>query len=122
MVAILAGGIVFWVQKMLFSLGFRSWALIDYADFSVLMGFLLGAGAILGDLVESYYKRKAGLKVGQPWIPFDQLDFVVGGVVFSFFVYVPAASVVLILFIFSPLLHLLFHYIGYLLKVNETKL
>ncbi len=119
--ATLMGGAVFGIQKIFFSLGFKSWALIDYNDFSVLMGFLLGLGAILGDLVESYYKRKAGLSPGKPWIPFDQLDFVVGGVVFSFFMYVPPASVVLMLLIFSPLLHLLFHYLGYLLKMNERK-
>ncbi len=119
--AVLAGGVVFWLQKIAYQAGFRSLAVIDYADFSVLLGFLLGAGAIVGDLVKSYYKRKEGIKPGHSWIPFDQLDFVVGGIVGSFFLYVPPARIVLVLLVVSPLLHVLFHYIGYLLKMNDTR-
>ena len=36
-------------------------SLIDYSDFSLLLGFLLGFGAILGDLVKSYFKRNTVL-------------------------------------------------------------
>ncbi|MEK6901094.1 MAG: CDP-archaeol synthase [Nanoarchaeota archaeon] len=119
--AVLAGGLVFWLQKIAYTMGFRSLAVIDYHDFSVLLGFLLGAGAILGDLVKSYYKRKGGIKPGHSWIPFDQLDFVIGGIIGSFFLYVPPASIVLVLLIVSPVLHALFHYMGYLLKMNEKR-
>lgn len=119
--ATLIGGLVFFLQKVAYVYGFRSWALIDYSDFSVLLGFLLGAGAIVGDLVESYYKRKAKIKPGDSWIPFDQLDFVIGGIIFSFFVYVPPAEVVLVLLLASPALHFLFNYLGYLLGINEQK-
>ena len=119
--AVLAGGLVFWLQKIAYGMGFRSLAVIDYTDFSVLLGFLLGGGAILGDLVKSYYKRKGGIKPGHSWVPFDQLDFVIGGIIGSFFLYVPPASIMLVLLIVSPVLHALFHYIGYLLNMNGTK-
>tara|TARA_Y100000310_G_C20096857_1_gene540881 strand:+ start:32 stop:550 length:519 start_codon:yes stop_codon:yes gene_type:complete len=120
-VAILIGGLIFWLQKLAFLQGFRSIALIDYADFSILLGFLLGAGAILGDLVKSYYKRKAGIKPGKSWVGFDQLDFVIGGVVMAFFLYVPPANILLVLLLASPLLHVFFNYLGYLLKINKSK-
>src|SRR3989338_7960100 len=92
-VAVLVGGLVFWLQKYAYLLGFQRWALIDYADFSVLLGFLLGAGAILGDFAKSFWKRRAGISPGERWIPWDQLDFVMGGLVFSFFMYVPPVEV-----------------------------
>jgi CDP-2,3-bis-(O-geranylgeranyl)-sn-glycerol synthase len=119
--ATLFGGLIFWLQKIAYSYGFTKLAIIDYSGISVFFGFLLGFGAIIGDLVESYYKRKAGIAPGKPWIPFDQLDFVLGGLFFGFFIYVPKASTVLILLIVSPLFHILFNRIGYWLKINPGK-
>jgi CDP-2,3-bis-(O-geranylgeranyl)-sn-glycerol synthase len=120
-VAPLVGGLVFLLQQWLYVQGFQSWALIDYADFPIWFGFLQGAGVILGDLVKSFYKRKQGIKPGEPWWGWDQLDFVVGGVVLGFLVYVPPASTVLVLLVFSPILHLLANNIGYMLKINKKR-
>ncbi len=119
-VAVLMGGLVFYLQKLAYISGFTKFALIDYSGFSVLLGFLLGFGAIIGDLVKSYYKRKAGIKPGDSWIPYDQLDSVIGGILFSFFVYVPTISVIVILLILSPILHILTNFIGYWLKINKS--
>lgn len=119
--ATVTGGLVFWIQKALYLNGFTALAVIDYADFPVTMGFVMGFGAIFGDLVKSYYKRKAKIKPGKPWMPWDQLDFVIGGLVFSFFFYVPPIEVALLIVLISPFLHLLINYIGYLLNVNKEK-
>jgi CDP-2,3-bis-(O-geranylgeranyl)-sn-glycerol synthase len=40
-------------------------------------GFVLGAGAVGGDALKSLFKRRLGIQPGAPWIPFDQLDFMV---------------------------------------------
>ncbi len=120
-VATLMGGIVFSIQKYAHIKGFQALSIIDYTDFSILLGFFLGLGAILGDLLESYYKRKAGISPGKPWIPYDQLDFVLGGLIFGCFFYVPPANVILALFVVSPILHLGINFIGYLLKINKSK-
>ena len=120
-VAILVGGLVFLLQKALYNIGFQSWALIDYADFPGYFGFLQGAGVILGDLVKSFYKRKQGIKSGDPWWGWDQVDFVIGGLLLGFLVYVPPAGTVLLLMIVSPILHLLANNIGYLLKIKKNK-
>jgi CDP-2,3-bis-(O-geranylgeranyl)-sn-glycerol synthase len=122
LIATLTGGLIFWLQKLAYVKGFTDLAIIDYSGFSLLLGFLMGFGAISGDLVESYYKRKEGIIPGKPWIPFDQLDFVIGALVLSFFVYVPKASIILILLLVSPLLHILFNRIGYWLKLQNNKL
>ncbi len=121
-VAVLAGILVFWLQKYLFEFNFfYNISLIDYGDFSLLLGFLLGFGAILGDLVKSYFKRRAGIKPGVSWKPWDQLDFVIGGLVLSWLVYVPRVGVVAVLLVLSPFLHLLFCRIGYWLGVKKNK-
>ena len=46
-----------------------------------LLGALFGIGIIAGDHVKSFFKRRIGIAPGERWWPFDQLDFVVGGLV-----------------------------------------
>ena len=118
-VAIIIGTLVFYLQKLAYISGFKTLAIIDYADFSILLGFLLGTGAILGDLVESHYKRKIGIKPGEPLLIWDQLDYALGGLALALFVYIPPIKIVLIIFLASPLLHVVVNYIGYLLKISE---
>ena len=50
----------------------------------ILILFSLCFGALLGDVLESFFKRSIGKGRGQDWIPFDQLDFIVGALLFSF--------------------------------------
>jgi len=121
-VAVIFGVLVLLLQKWLFQFSFfNNISLINYSDFTWFFGFLLGLGAILGDSVESYFKRKEGFKPGESWMPWDQLDFVIGGLVLSWYQYVPKAGVVLILFIFSFFLHLFFSRIGFWLGIKKNK-
>lgn len=50
---------------------------VDYADWPWL-GLGFGVGAMAGDSLKSLFKRRLGVAPGRPWLPFDQLDFVVG--------------------------------------------
>ena len=111
----------FLLQRWLYLHGFQDWALIDYADFPFWFGFLQGGGVILGDLIKSFYKRRQGIKPGDPWWGWDQLDFVIGCIVLGFWVYVPPAEIVLVLLVLSPILHLLANNIGYLLKIKKNR-
>ncbi len=120
-VAIIFGTFIFWLQQLLYSSGFISLALIDYNGFSIWLGICMSTGAILGDLIKSYYKRKVDIPAGHPWWGWDQLDFVLGGLLGSMLVYVPSISVVVILLILSPLLHILVNLIAYTLKIREIK-
>jgi CDP-2,3-bis-(O-geranylgeranyl)-sn-glycerol synthase len=60
--------------------------LTDFEGFPmmILILFSLCFGALLGDIIESFFKRRVGKDRGQDWIPFDQLDFLVGALVFCF--------------------------------------
>lgn len=52
-------------------------AWLDYSQWPWL-GLGFGVGAMTGDSLKSYFKRRRNIAPGRPWIPFDQLDFVVG--------------------------------------------
>lgn len=50
------------------------------------VGFALGLGAILGDHVKSFFKRRQRMKPGEPWWPWDQTDYAFGGLFGAYFV------------------------------------
>jgi CDP-2,3-bis-(O-geranylgeranyl)-sn-glycerol synthase len=62
--------------------------LSDFEGFPlmILIIFSLCFGALLGDIIESFFKRRIGRERGEDWIPFDQLDFVVGALLLCLFV------------------------------------
>ena len=98
--------------------------------------FSICFGALIGDIIESYFKRRVGRDRGQDWIPFDQLDFILGVLFFSFlmagllhllgltgnnwFFDNFGAWHVLILLIFTPFFHLLSNFIHK--KIEAKKL
>ena len=55
-------------------------AIISYSSLeeALFLGFLAGIGAMGGDLVRSFFKRRIGLRSGENWFPFDDLDFALG--------------------------------------------
>jgi CDP-2,3-bis-(O-geranylgeranyl)-sn-glycerol synthase len=62
------------------------------------LGLACGVGALGGDAFKSLIKRRFGIPPGKPWVPADQLDFVVGGLLaLSLFVTLRPFDVVLIL-------------------------
>jgi CDP-2,3-bis-(O-geranylgeranyl)-sn-glycerol synthase len=66
--------------------GMQAWigwggALLDH-DRWLLLGFLLGFGALAGDALKSFVKRRRRLPPGTRWVPWDQLDFVLGALLF----------------------------------------
>src|SRR3989344_6564590 len=48
-----------------------------FKDFWI-VGLTFGLGAILGDHVKSFFKRRLGMAPGAPWWPFDQVDYSLG--------------------------------------------
>lgn len=109
------------------SLGFSDFGPSYLVAFA--MGYLFGWGALVGDAVESFFKRRLGKERGAPWIGFDQLDFVAG----AFLVGLLAATVldlagvtagnwmferwtwaeVAVIVILTPLLHVTVNRIAY---------
>ncbi|MHB8632816.1 MAG: CDP-2,3-bis-(O-geranylgeranyl)-sn-glycerol synthase [Thermoplasmatota archaeon] len=97
-----------------------------------LFGAMVGAFALAGDAVKSYFKRRRGREGGAPWVPFDQLDFVVFGVV-GMFVASPLLAhgwvwhaftddwlVPVTLLVLTPFLHLAVNGLGFLLRLKKV--
>lgn len=113
------GTFVGFVQFVLF----RSSSLLQQVllfQSSILLGFLLSLGALVGDLIKSFFKRRLGLPPGSSLPIADQLDFVVGGLLFSLLVSLPPFHVVLIIIVITPPIHLLTNFLGNLLLKGKT--
>jgi len=97
---------------------------LDYKDkqlsFFILSSFLLGFGALIGDMVKSFFKRRIDIKRGQPWPPFDQLDFLTGGILLYSLYTIPNFKIVLILYIVTPVGHLVSNIVAYYLKLKDV--
>lgn len=120
--ATLFGMIIFLIQKFLMAYPlFASISFVDYTSVSPWLGFLLGFGAIIGDLAKSFFKRQKNHPPGTPWIPFDQLDYVIGALVFSALVYVPSWQHLTTIIVVSFLFHVAANHIGYYLGIHDVK-
>lgn len=76
----LVGMVVFMAQQALYARfePLRAVSRMDYAAASWTWGAAMGLGALTGDLIKSFFKRRVGREPGQPWFPFDQLDWMAG--------------------------------------------
>lgn len=82
-------------------------------------GALLGFGALLGDAIESFFKRQARIPSGESWFPFDQLDYIFGALVVIYpFVQIPFWAITTIFAVYF-VLHLLVSYLGYKLGLKN---
>jgi CDP-2,3-bis-(O-geranylgeranyl)-sn-glycerol synthase len=75
--------------------------------YGFLLGALLGFGAMTGDAIKSFFKRQHGIPPGKSWFPFDQLDFIVGALIFAAAVATPTLIGLVIIIVLTPPLHLL---------------
>ncbi|MDG6218075.1 MAG: CDP-2,3-bis-(O-geranylgeranyl)-sn-glycerol synthase [Candidatus Thermoplasmatota archaeon] len=52
----------------------------DFTGFPMMIPIIFSIcfGALMGDTVESFFKRRRNIPRGSDWIPFDQLDFILG--------------------------------------------
>ena len=91
-------------------------------QFNVFVGSMIALGALIGDLVHSFVKRRIGKVEGAPLPLADQVDFVIGAILFSILASgspPPLLTVLLILVITVPM-HLLTNFIAYRLRMKKT--
>ncbi len=73
---------VFWLQQMLaghFVALQHLGSPVVYASLPALViGPLFGLGALGGDALKSFFKRRVGTPPGKSWAPFDQVDYIIG--------------------------------------------
>lgn len=86
---------------------------------SLQLGLLLGFGALTGDFVGSFIKRRIGLARGQSLPLMDQLGFIIFAFLFSLILIPFNWKYFIICLILTPVLHLGTNWIGFKLKLKR---
>lgn len=95
---------------------------LDYGQINIfLFGFLISAGAVFGDLLFAFIKRRMKVQPGARFIPFDQTNYVIGSAVFLTAFYKIGIIIWATIFLLTFLLHVIFNRLGYHLKINSAK-
>lgn len=90
-----------------------------YSDY-FLLSLLLAVGAISGDIVASFFKRRNDIDRGTEVLFLDQLDFAFGAIVLGSFVYVPDFFEILVICIVTLLVHKISNFIAYKIKLKKV--
>lgn len=93
---------------------------VDYTRLHIfVLGPLFGLGALLGDAIESFFKRQIGIKPGDGWFPFDQTDYIIGGAIATMpFVQLSDWQYVWLIFIWL-VIHVIATIVGYNLGLKD---
>ncbi|MFH0830014.1 MAG: CDP-2,3-bis-(O-geranylgeranyl)-sn-glycerol synthase [Candidatus Aenigmatarchaeota archaeon] len=86
---------------------------------TALGAFMIGLGAMLGDVTGSFIKRRMNLQPGAKAPLLDQLNFIVGAVFFSMWFVPITLWMFLVMIIFTPLMHRTVNIMAY--KMNAKK-
>lgn len=124
----LASGIVLatatlWLQQLLAT--HTSWAAaiaspVDYPALPTLvLGPLFAIGALGGDAIESFVKRRRGIVSGRSWVPFDQLDYIIGAIVATLPIVMASPAQYTWMLVVWFIMHLVGSYTGWLLHLKK---
>ncbi|KXK26013.1 MAG: hypothetical protein TR69_WS6001001305 [candidate division WS6 bacterium OLB20] len=120
---IIVGILIVWIQQQIWigNEAVRSVIRLDYSSLSpVILGTLLAAGALVGDAVESFFKRRSGIEPGRAWFPFDQTDYIIGGILMTLPYVQLSILEYMLLFVIWFILHPISTVAGYLLKLKDS--
>jgi CDP-2,3-bis-(O-geranylgeranyl)-sn-glycerol synthase len=86
----------------------------------ILFAFIGSFGAVMGDIIKSFFKRRIGIQPGQPWIPFDQLDFIIGAMLLTILINPFPTEIAICGFIITPILHFTANILAFKLKIKKV--
>jgi len=110
--------IQFYLQKSgsTTSLNFFNYQQISLPHYAL----ILGGGALFGDMLKSFFKRRLSIKPGRPWPPFDQIDLVVGVIIFALPFFTFSLQQLVVLFVATPILSLTSNIVAYHLGMKKV--
>ena len=113
--------IIAYLQFSLYNVEFfKNISFFNYQNW-LLFGFLMGLGALAGDLIKSFFKRRLGFKPGAKFVPFDQTDFVVGALVFIMPIFGLTFEIFVVSLLLSFVLHIIVNHIAFYAKIKSEK-
>jgi len=86
----------------------------------ILLGLALSGGALIGDAVGSFIKRRIKIGRGKPAPFLDQLDFAVVALIFASLVVIIPLTIIILILIFTIILHVAANTIAYLLGIKDV--
>jgi len=95
---------------------------LDYFEINILaFGFLISAGAVFGDLLFAFIKRRLKMEPGTKFIPWDQTNYVIGAGLFLTPFFKIDILIWITIFILTFLLHIIVNRLGCYLRVHQAK-
>ena len=88
--------------------------------FPVLFSVLTPLGALLGDLAGAFLKRRLGIAPGGLLPIVDQVDFVVGAVLFSLPLALISWELAVTVLLITPPIHLFTNFLAYKMKLKKN--
>ena len=88
--------------------------------YPLLFSVLSPLGALLGDLAGAFLKRRLDIAPGGLLPVVDQVDFVVGAIVFSLPLAIITLDLAVAMLIITPPIHLLTNFLAYKLKLKSN--
>ena len=87
----------------------------------IAVGLVQGIGAMSGDAAKSFFNRRVGVAPGQPWLPADQLDFIVGAMALGW-PWLPMRPLeVALILAFTFVAHIVVNHIAFRLRIRDAK-
>jgi CDP-2,3-bis-(O-geranylgeranyl)-sn-glycerol synthase len=86
-----------------------------------LAGFMIALGAVLGDLLGAFIKRRLRVEPGKAFPILDQLDFVFGSLILGYYFFPIGLYSLLLFVIVTPPIHLGTNYGAYRLGIKKTQ-
>lgn len=92
---------------------------LGLVQFTIPLIIALSFGALFGDIVGSFIKRRLGIQPGKKTVPLDQLDFLVFALIFAGFFAIIDIGIIIILVVLTPPIHLFTNFIGHSAKLKK---
>jgi len=93
-----------------------------FPEYPIFFGLLLSLGALFGDLAGAFVKRRLELAPGELLPVIDQIDFIIGAILFSLPLSLQILSweLILTVLIITPPIHLLTNFAAYKLGLKNN--
>ena len=102
-----------------FGVGIVEGLVFGFNNFPILFSVLTPLGALLGDLTGAFIKRRIDISPGGILPVVDQIDFVVGALVFALPLALVNWQLAVTVLLITPPIHLFTNFVAYKLKLKK---
>lgn len=124
-------GILFWTMVSILQYYFTQFGFVDTViekyfevitslEIAIIAWFLQGFWALLWDAVKSFFKRKIGIKPGEPWPIFDGIDYVLWSAILFAPIFFPSIIWVIFLCCIWPIASLIANIGAYIIRWKDV--